>query len=85
VRIKTKNLNDEEYSEHMDRLVIRMARMLDGEDYFDAASANAALIAYALKELYPSPGQRMMALDRLVEFIKELWEVTYGDESETKN
>jgi len=47
------NLPDDEYTEHMDRLVIRISEVLDGEDYFDAASANAALIAYALKELYP--------------------------------
>lgn len=75
------NLPDD-YSEHMDELVVRMSQVLDGEDLFDAASASAALVAYALKELYASPEQRMMALDRLVEFIKELWEVTYGDESE---
>ena len=73
------NLPDDEYTEHMDRLVIRISEVLDGEDYFDAASANAALIAYALKELYP-PGQRMMALDRLVEFIIEMWDVTDGED-----
>jgi hypothetical protein len=59
----------EEYSEHMNGLVLKISEAVDGEDMFDVASACALVMAYAIANII-EPTSRSDALDVLIKFMQ---------------
>ena len=62
----------DEYDQHMDELVKRISRVVDGEKNLDVASAAACLVGYSVREACDEPAARLRVLNMLYQFMQKI-------------
>jgi acyl-CoA reductase-like NAD-dependent aldehyde dehydrogenase len=63
-----------DYDRYMDGLAIKISNVLDGVEALDAASACAAISAYAIRTSHSNPRTRDEMLTKIVELMRQIVE-----------